>query len=65
MSHKEVVLGNLSVRRWLVVPWASESGSCRATETADGERDNTTNSNFAPEERPDSRIVRDRSSDLF
>lgn len=65
MSHKDVVLGNLSVRRWFGIPCASESGSCNATETADADRDSTTSSSFAPDERLESRMVRERSRDLL
>ena len=65
MSHKDVVLGNLSVRRWFGTPCASVSGSCNATETADADRDSTTSSSFAPDGRPESRMVRERSRDLL
>lgn len=49
----------------MAVPGVSDSGSCRATETAVGDRDCRTSSSLAPDERPESRIVRDRSRDLL
>ena len=48
-------LENLSVRRELGRSLASDSGSCRATETADGEREIWTSSSFAPDGNPDRR----------
>lgn len=65
ISHKDVLLGNLWVNRCVAVPGVSDSGSCRATETAVGDRDCRTSSSLAPDERPESRIVRDRSRDLL
>ena len=59
------MLGNLSVSRLLGMPWASESGSWRATETTEGERERRTSSSFAPEESPESRIVREMSTCLL
>jgi len=60
-SHNVVVLGNLSVN--LVLP--SDSGNCKATETTEAERESWTSSSFAPEERPDKRNVRERSTILL
>lgn len=65
ISHNEVSLGNLWVSRWVTVPGVSDSGSCRATETAVGDRDCWTSSSLAPDERPESRMVRDRSRGLL
>lgn len=61
ISHSVVELGNLSVNLALGTPCVSESGSCRATETTPADFESWTSSSFAPEERPDSRIVRERS----
>ena len=65
ISHNELLLGNLWVSRCVVVPAVSGSGSCRATETAVGERECRMSSSLAPDERPESRIFRDRSRDLL
>lgn len=65
ISHNEVLLGNLWVSRCVVVPDVSGSGSCRATETAVGERECRASSSLAPDERPESRIVRDKSRGLL
>ena len=65
MSHRVVVLENLSVSRLFGAPWASESGSCRATETTEGERESWISSSFAPDERPESLMVRERSTCLL
>ena len=64
ISHKDVELGNLSVRRWFGIPCHS-AGSCNATETAEADRDSTTSSSFAPAERPECRRLRERSRDLL
>ena len=64
-SHRVVVLGNLSVSLAFGMPRASPSGSCNATDTTVGDRDDCTSSSLAPEVKPDRRIVLDRSICLF
>ena len=60
-----VVLGNLSISLLFGMPSDSDSGSWRATETTDGDRDNTISSSLAPEERFESLIGCERSSVLL
>lgn len=62
-SHNVVVLGNFPVS--LFVAPDSESGSCRATETAEGDRDRRTTCSFAPDDRPESRMGCERSRVLL
>lgn len=42
-------------------PDASDSGSCNATDTTVGDREDCTSSSLAPEDSPDRRIVLDKS----
>ena len=56
-----VSLGTLSVN---FLPGPEESGSCKATETTEGDLEPTMSSSLAPEERPVCRKVRDRSTGL-
>lgn len=65
MSHSVVVLGNLSVKRPFGISLASDSGSCSATDTTDGERERRTSSSLAPDVRPERRYVRERSTGLL
>ena len=65
ISHSVVLLGNLSVNLPPGTLFESDSGSCRATATAEGVREATTSSSFAPEERPVCRNVRERSTGLL
>lgn len=58
-SHIVVVLGNFWVS--LFEAPDSESGSCRATETTEGERDRTTACSLAPEDKPESLTGWERS----
>jgi hypothetical protein len=61
-SHNVVVLGNLSVS---LEGLPSDSGSCRATDTTDGDLESTTSWSLAPEERPESLKGWDRSMFLL
>lgn len=61
--HNVASLGNLSVNR--LVPSFSVSGSCKATDTTEGEREEATSSNLAPDSRPANLIVRERSMFLL
>ena len=58
--HRDVLLGNFPVRRRL----PSESGSWRARETTDGEREDWMSSSWAWLGRLESRMVRERSRGL-
>ena len=58
-----VVAGNFPVI--LFKAPLSVSGSCRATETTEGERDRTTSCNLAPEDKPESRMGCERSRVLL
>ena len=58
-----VVLGNLRVS--LFEAPGSESGSCRATETAEGERDRTAICSLAPDDKPESLMGCERSRVLL
>ena len=62
-SHNVVVLENFPVSLFEAAD--SESGSCRATETTEGERDRTTTCNLAPDARPESRKGCERSRVLL
>lgn len=61
-SHNVVVLGNLLVS---LLGLLSDSGSCKATDTAEGDLERTTSWSLAPEERPDSLNGCDRSRFLL
>jgi len=63
INHIVVELGNLSVSR--LTPSESGTGNWRAIETTEGERDKSTSSSFAPEERPESLMFRERSKALL
>ena len=58
-----VVVGNFPVS--LVEEPDSESGSCRATEITEGERDRMTSCSLAPDDRPKSRMGCERSRVLL
>ncbi len=61
-SHNVVVLDTLSVNR---VGLPSDSGSCKATDTTDGDLERTTSWSLAPEESPESLKGCDRSRFLL
>ena len=52
-KHCDRYLENLSIIRPFGTPSFSDSGSCNATEMADGDLESLTSSSFAPEESPD------------
>ena len=58
-----VVLGNFPVS--LFEAPGSESGSCKATETTEGERDRTINCSLAPDVKPERRMGCERSRVLL
>ena len=59
------MLGNLCINLLFCMPSASDSGSWRATETTEGDFDNTRSSSLAPEERFESLMGWERSSVLL
>ena len=58
-----VVVGNFPVS--LAEEPDSESGSCKATEITEGERDRRTICSLAPDDRPESRMGCERSRVLL